>query len=136
MCGAVSFTARNVPSHFNSCYCEMCRRWTGSRFLGVHLRREDVDIKDETAVGTVHSSEWAERGFCNKCGSALWYALRGTDQVNLSAGLFDDPQDMTLAHEYFVDQKTCVHAYADTRIQMTKAETLAKFAPAPEGEPQ
>ena len=29
LCGAVSYTAEDVETHFHSCHCSMCRRWTG-----------------------------------------------------------------------------------------------------------
>ncbi|MEP2532635.1 GFA family protein [Shimia sp.] len=125
MCGAVTFAVKDTPAKFNSCYCDMCRRWTGSRFLGVPLKQADLSVADMSAVSTIQSSDWAERGFCNRCGTALWYKALGTDRINLSAGLFDDTDDLTLEREFFVDQKTCVHAFPETRIQLTRAETIA-----------
>lgn len=137
MCGAVSFTARNVPAEFGGCYCDMCRRWAGSRFNGVHVAHDDLQLSGRDHVQVVKSSDWAERAFCNKCGSALWYHLTEgpyANGVSLSVGLFDDPSGMTLKREYYVDRKTCLHQLPENRVQMTEAEVITMFVPADKGE--
>lgn len=139
MCGAVSFTAHNVPSDFGGCYCDMCRRWAGNRFNGVRVMRDDLKLSGSEHVQTIQSSDWAERAFCSKCGSGLWYHLRhgpNANRVSLSVGLLDDPSGMSLKREMFVDHKTCIHQFPKDRIQMTEDEAIAMFAPSEEGEPQ
>ena len=139
MCGAVTFTARNVPDRFNACYCEMCRRWTGGRFMGVHLATDDVTLTGTDAIQTIKSSPWAERAFCGKCGSALWYKQSegpDADHYSISAGLFDDTSDMTLSKEYFSDCATSIHQTPSTTRKYTRAETFALFAPSDEGKPE
>lgn len=134
MCGAVKFTARDVPTEFTACNCDMCRRWTGSRFLGAHMPRENITITGEDAITTIQSSQWAQRNFCTKCGSALWYNFVAGPEaggISLSVGLLNNADGMTLAQEYFVDFKTSIHALPEDRIQMTEAEVLAMFAPNP-----
>ena len=44
----------------------------------------DVIFEDESAIGVFESSEWAERGFCKSCGTALFYRLRG--DLKMEAG--------------------------------------------------
>lgn len=136
MCGVVSFTARNVPSGFGACYCDMCRRWAGDRFVGVHVMPQDLQIKGGTDINTIRSSDWAERAFCRRCGSGLWYKLlAGPDagSTSLSVGLLDDASGMFLAREFFVDRKSCLHALPEGREQMTTAQIMARYGPDVEG---
>ena len=132
MCGAVSFTATNVPSEFGSCYCDMCKRWTGSRMMGVHVNSDDLVLSGQDAVSTIKSSDWAERAFCNKCGSGLWYRVTEgpyANGVSIPVGLLDDTSDMKLVTEYYVDRKTCAYDFPPERQQLTEAEVIEMFAP-------
>jgi hypothetical protein len=67
MCGAVSYTAKGIESDFSACHCDMCRRWTGGPLLSAISK--EVSWQGEDVITTIKSSEWAERGFCSKCGS-------------------------------------------------------------------
>ncbi len=139
MCGAVKFTVAEPPCEFNSCYCDMCKRWTGSRFVAISVPADSVKITGSDAISTITSSEWAERAFCNRCGSGLWYKMTEGPMkgaLGLSVGLLDDTDDMKLVREFYVDRKNCVYEFPEDRIQMTEAEVIAMFAPSEEGEPK
>ncbi|WP_299937256.1 GFA family protein [uncultured Pelagimonas sp.] len=141
LCGAVKLTAKNVPSTFNICYCDMCKRWAGGRWMGLHVPKGDLAVTGMDAVTTIVSSDWAERAFCNTCGSSLWYKLTEgpyADACSISVGLLDDTSDLTLKNEYYTDRKTCAYDFPKGRKQLTEAEVLALFAPtdAEEGEPE
>ena len=56
LCGAVRFTARNVPAKAGACHCDMCRRWTGSALIGVTVPEGDVTWEDETDLTRIQSS--------------------------------------------------------------------------------
>ena len=75
MCGAVTLTLRAVPADYGTCHCEMCRRWTGSALLGVTVQQDDVMVGGADNVRTIQSSDWAERAWCDRCGSGLWYRV-------------------------------------------------------------
>ena len=139
VCGAVKLTARNVPQTFNICYCDMCKRWAGGRWMGMHVANADLDISGLDAVTTLTTSDWAERAFCNKCGSSLWYKMTAGPDANgcsISVGLLTDTSDLTLGNEYYIDRKTQAYEFPKGRKQMTEAEVLALYAPAEEGEPE
>ncbi len=137
LCGAVSFDIQNAPPTFNVCHCDMCRRWTGARFYGYAVPKADLMLKGDAAIVERETSEWAARANCGTCGSPLWYRpLRdGADYVCLSTGLLDDTAGLALAHEFFVDCKATALDPTDETLALTTAQTIAKFAPADEGEP-
>ena len=74
------------------------------------------------------SSDWAERGFCAKCGTHLFYHLLQADEYILPAGLFQE-ESFTLASEIFIDEKPGFYAFANQTHKMTGAEVFAQFAP-------
>jgi hypothetical protein len=132
MCGAVRFEAEPSEAHGHACHCEMCRRWTGSAFLAVPVPREKLRWRGEEAIRVLRSSEWAERAWCDHCGSNLYYhaTVEGPQEgvFFLSLGLFDEPDGITLASEIYIDRKPASYAFAGERKRMTKAEVEAQFA--------
>ena len=68
----------------------MCQRWTGGLFLCFTADASAVSVNEE--VSRYRSSAFAERAFCPKCGSHLWFddvAETGTVQnYELMPGLF------------------------------------------------
>jgi hypothetical protein len=75
----------------------------------------------------VRSSDWAERGFCNKCGSNLFYHIIDSNEFQISAGLFDDQSGLRLLLQVFVDRKPRFYTLADKTETMTEAEVFAVY---------
>ena len=50
MCGAVRFTARDVPGEYGICHCEMCKRWTGAALAAVAVPVNSVTWQGEAHV--------------------------------------------------------------------------------------
>jgi len=105
----------------------MCRRWTSSMFMSVPTEPGSITITGPAKA--YRSSDWAERGFCDTCGSALWYATVHDDHKNLAAGLFNNAAGNTLKLEFFSDLKPEGYALAGDHKRLTTAETIALFAP-------
>jgi hypothetical protein len=141
MCGAVRFTAQNVPDTSGACHCEMCRRWTGSAFIGVTVPLGKVTWEDERHLGRIQSSAWAERGFCTRCGTGLYYRVTAdtpySNKIELPLGIFDDPNGFTMTNEIYIDVKPDGFAYAgqSERELMTRAECHAAYGVPSEDNP-
>lgn len=133
LCGAVRFTARNVPEQIGICHCEMCRRWTGSALIEVSLEEADVTWQGEDFITRFQSSPWAERGFCRRCGTGLFFHMTEKNDfsggIDMPLGIFDDPNGFAISHEIFIDIKPDSFAFegAAGRKQLTRAECVAKF---------
>lgn len=132
LCGAVRFSARNVPTSFGACHCEMCRRWTGSALLGVTVPLESVVWEGTEHIATRQTSDWAERAWCRECGSNLWFkvTMQGpySGGVELPIGLFDDASGMTMTNEIWIDHKPDSFAYeANDRQILTRQQCLDKL---------
>lgn len=127
LCGEVTVT---VPDRtdISACHCCMCRRWGGGPFLAV-LCGSDVQIDGQAAVSAFASSEWAERGFCSRCGTHLYYRFVAANEYAFSAGLFQDGLELTLKEEIYIDSKPAGYAFAGERERLTEAQVLAKYAP-------
>ena len=64
----------------------MCRRWSGGPVFSIGVGA--VRFDDETQLERFESSAWAERGFCARCGSSLFYRLKAADQYVMNLGAF------------------------------------------------
>jgi len=133
MCGAVRFTAREVPAQFGICHCEMCRRWTGSALLSVSVPTENVAWHGREHIATLQSSEWAERAWCRKCGTGLYYRVTEKNEwfgeTEIPIGLFDDADGFALDNEIYIDMKPDSYAYCgEGHKRLTRQECIEQFS--------
>lgn len=112
MCGAVQVLATSFSPKVGVCHCGMCRKWTGGPFMAVDCGTE-VGFTGHEFIGTYASSEWAERGFCKQCGSALFYRLNESGQYILSAGILDCEAELELDHQVFIDEKPQYYQFSN-----------------------
>ncbi|MGR3321162.1 MAG: GFA family protein [Pseudooceanicola sp.] len=131
MCGAVTVKATGLDDTFSVCHCDMCRRWTGSAMLAVAVPAENVTWSGEAQIRTLQSSDWAERAWCGRCGSGLYYRITAEGPMHghysLPLGLLDDTDGMTMVSEIYIDHKPDCFAFAGDHPRLTRAETLEKF---------
>jgi hypothetical protein len=128
LCGAVRFTATPANDEVGACHCSMCRRWSAGPFL-VRDCGTALKIEDPSELGVYRSSEWAERAYCKKCGTPLYYRLIAKDMHFVSAEAFDDVSGMALTSQIFIDEKPSYYDFANKTHNMTGAEVFAQFAP-------
>jgi hypothetical protein len=125
LCGAVSVMAPDV-THIAACHCGICRRWGGGPYLGVHCGPE-IQVEGAEHVTTFKSSEWAERAFCAKCGTHLYYHLIPGDDYAVTAGLFQDGPEFEFKEQIFIDKKPRAYDFANVTTNLTEAEVFAKY---------
>ena len=128
LCGAVRFTARPKNRDFGVCHCSMCRKWAAGPFFAMECEGA-VEVADASNLGAYRSSEWAERCFCKRCGSVLFYRLVGKDFSVVSAEAFDDHSGFAFTSQIFIDDKPAYYDFANKTHNMTGADVFAAFAP-------
>lgn len=130
LCGAVRFTAERVDPEVHGCHCGMCRRWVGGP--GLALQVEGVRFSGEAAPVVYASSDWAERGFCGRCGSSLYYRLKDPETWMFHMGAFDDQSAFRLAGEIYIDEKPPGYAFSGEHPRQTGDEFLASIGMKPD----
>lgn len=116
LCGAVRFEAE-APREVGVCHCSQCRRWASGPYFAVAAA--SVRFEGEENIGRHRSSERAERGFCRKCGTSLFYHLLGKDRYMMAQGSFDDQQGWHLVRQVFIEDKPDFYSLAqDTRTSV------------------
>ncbi len=127
LCGAVQVTAKVADPILRACHCDMCRQHTSSMFMSLATVPNSVEVRGPAK--TFRSSDWAERGFCEICGSTLWYGTIHDGVRNIAAGLFENGADAPLKLEFFSDMTPDGYALAGDHRRLTTAETIQLFAP-------
>ena len=128
LCGAVSISVSNASNEVGACHCGMCRQWGGGPFMGVDCGA-DVSFKGEENISVYDSSMWAERGFCRKCGSHLFYRIKGSGQHFIPVGLLDDQEHLVFESQVFVDKKPSYYSFSNDTAEMTEAEVFERYGP-------
>lgn len=109
LCGAVSFVMVFPTKWVAHCHCENCRRSVGAAFVTWASAEEpQVSIQDpKNKLAWYASSNEAQRGFCSKCGSSLFFkSIRWPGELHIIRVAFTDP----------IDRQPQVHAYYDTHV--------------------
>ena len=132
LCGAVTFSVNSTLTEAGACHCGMCRKWSGGIYIGIRVAPDDITFEGAEHVTVFPSSEWAERGFCGKCGSSLYYRVtapgpyHGTYHIGM--GALNDTSGITVTEEIFTDLRPKGYAFAGDLKGMTEAEVMAMFA--------
>ena len=105
LCGAVSFTTRGQLRGVVYCHCSQCRRQTGHFYAATNVADADMEVEGAGNVGWYAASDFARRGFCRTCGSALFWKRNGSEVTSVMAGAFDTPSGLTgQCHIFTADQ--------------------------------
>lgn len=126
LCGNVTIELENIDT-FEACHCGMCRRWGSAPLMAIHSHSKP-DIQGEDSITIYPSSSWAERAFCNICGTNLYYHQLASATYVLSLGLFQDNPNLTFKSQIFIDKKPEYYTFADKTIHLTQQQLFDKFA--------
>ncbi|MDN3646348.1 GFA family protein [Pontixanthobacter aestiaquae] len=124
LCGAVTIVVAQMKPHLDICHCDMCRRWGGMAFMGISGK--SFTLSGEEHVTSYPSSQWAERAFCNTCGSNLWYRFTPDDHYSFLAGLFDLPDNIGFLQQIFIDEKPGYYDFVQQCPMKTGSEIIAE----------
>lgn len=126
LCGKIGISAPNLGESVGACHCVMCRTWSGGPLLAVD-GGEGLILENEAHISVYSSSEWAERGFCNVCGTHLFYRLKDNDKYYIPVGLFADSDKFHFDSQIYVEQKPHYYDFANKTRMMTGDEVVSEY---------
>jgi hypothetical protein len=127
LCGKVKVKVAQMTLKVGACHCQSCRTWTGGPLFTFDCGTE-VKLDGACFISSFQSSDWAERGFCNNCGTHLFYRLKQNGQYFIPAGLLRLPEDPVFDHQIFIEQKPLWYCFANQTTELTGAEVFASFS--------
>ncbi|WP_106478882.1 GFA family protein [Phytohalomonas tamaricis] len=111
LCGAVRFSIVH-GGEVSVCHCSMCRRAMGGPMFAIICEGKPT-FENRAMLGVYRSSEIAERGFCQRCGSQLFFHGLEDDSYAFTAGSFDDQSEMVITEQIFMADKPGFYALAN-----------------------
>lgn len=101
LCGAVRYGLAERPMGVVNCHCGQCCRFHGHTGAYVTVPHDTVFFDADSTLVWYRSSAEAQRGFCSRCGSSLFWKGDGNPLVDIAAGGLDQPTGLkTLRHTY------------------------------------
>lgn len=113
MCGAVRYQVSGPLRPIIACHCIQCRKSSGHYVAATACPNEALQIEGDTLQWFASSSE-AERGFCARCGSNLFWRRMGANSTSIWAGSIDGPTGLHIAQQLFTESKGDYYALPDT----------------------
>jgi len=130
LCGAVRVRAERLSDEMSACFCTNCTRWGGGFQIGVESQGA-VDVTGP--VKRFRAAPFAERAWCDICGSALW--LKDDDGPHeFCPGLFADAAGATLSRIVYADRKPVGLDFANVTDRVTAVDYERDNRFVPEGD--
>jgi hypothetical protein len=99
LCGAVRYRVRGPLRDVVSCHCTQCRRTSGHFVAATAARSADVILLEDRGLRWYTASNDTRRGFCDHCGSSLFWEPAEGGHISIMAGSLDDETGLkTVAH--------------------------------------
>ncbi len=74
LCGAVRFAIQPPTKWCAHCHCSMCQRAHGAPVVTwVGVQADQFQLLNDSTLEWFASSDAAQRGFCQRCGSSLFF---------------------------------------------------------------
>lgn len=103
LCGAVSYKVTGEGYGVVSCHCKDCQRLHGI-YNPMYIFDKDVfSLTNDEGIAWYDSSEKNDRGYCKKCGSALFMRQKEGPKVLISAGSLDDTTELKNVKNIFTE---------------------------------
>lgn len=90
-CGAVRYHCADIRDNSHLCHCRMCQKAVGNVFAALVAARNDDITWTRGKPAIFMSSEHVARGFCDNCGTPLYYQDVTGEHVNFTIGSLDNP---------------------------------------------
>lgn len=102
LCGAVRFEASGPFRPVTFCHCTQCRKTSGHYVAATACKYEHLTISVDDHLKWFRSSPKAERGFCENCGSSLFWRPNHRKYISIMAGTIDSPTGLEAFEHIFV----------------------------------
>ncbi|MFJ4153744.1 GFA family protein [Pseudomonas sp. NPDC089752] len=125
LCGETHLHVTLDNNHVSACHCSMCRKWTGGPLLVVDCSQPPRF--EGRAASVYDSSEWAQRGFCGRCGTHLYYRLKDKNSYAIPVGLLDGDEGWEFKLQIFIEQKPAWYCFANQTTELTGEQAFEQL---------
>jgi len=120
LCGAVRYRTTGRLRPVVACHCSQCRRTSGHYAAMTSVSASELELTREEGLAWYRSSPSAERGFCSRCGSNLFWRPTARDEISITAGTLDVPTHLEIAEHIFVADQSDYYEISDGKPQKAR----------------
>jgi hypothetical protein len=91
LCNAVRYECTELPCDVHYCHCRQCQRAFGNVFAVFGSLPVSALSFIRGAPQLYQSTSYAERGFCNACGTPLTFRYLRSEWIAIAIGSLDNP---------------------------------------------
>lgn len=102
-CGGVKWQAEGDLRGVVACHCGQCRKQTGLYYAATNVADDKLSFASDATLKWYQSSDSAKRGFCNECGSALFWKHDKDAFTSILVGSIDGPTGLDIVEHIFTD---------------------------------
>lgn len=113
LCGRVRFQTAGPLREVIFCHCSQCRRQSGLYFAATSIEAAALNLQGAEHLTWYAASEFARRGFCSTCGSALFWKPSNEARYAILAGAFDDPSCLVPGYHICTEGRAEFYSIAD-----------------------
>lgn len=121
LCGAVRYEVKGELRNVVNCHCSMCQKLHGVYGAHSKARKENISFTRKDGLAWYKTSEVAQRGFCKKCGSSLFWEPFDLDATGIIAGSLDGPTNLKTMGHIFVGEKADFYEITDEHPQFKES---------------
>ena len=115
LCGAVRYRIAGPLREIVACHCSQCRKTSGHYVAATQCRSADLMVEGTTLVW-FKSSDTAERAFCGRCGSNLFWRRFDSEFTSIFAGTIDGDTELLMASQIHTESKGDYYALPDIPV--------------------
>jgi hypothetical protein len=97
LCGAVRYEVHGPLRPVVVCHCTQCRKQTGHFLAATGCLREHLVLTRADGLKWYRSSAIAQRGFCQECGSVLFWQADAAAHTSITPGSLDGTSGLETA---------------------------------------
>jgi hypothetical protein len=113
LCGGVTFEVHGPLRPVIYCHCTQCRKQTGHYLASTSCAKNDLRMVQSATLAWYRASPVARRGFCNQCGSTLFWSPDKGDDISIAVGCLENTASLTAEGHIFCADKGDYYAIPD-----------------------
>ena len=113
LCGGIKIKIFGKLRHVINCHCKQCMKTHGNFAAYTNCLEENIIFINQSTLRWYNSSNFAKRGFCNKCGASIFFKFKPADNISIAAGLFNGKTGLKTMRNIFVGTKSDFYKITD-----------------------
>lgn len=113
LCRGVLFEVHGALKPVLACHCSQCAKTSGNYAAMTSCSSEDPTLSAQDTLRWYQSSPTVQRGFCDRCGSNLFWRQSESADIYITAGTLERPTSLKIAEHIFVASKSDYYEITD-----------------------